>query len=157
LPDLAGRPVHPTPLYSIAANLILAALLARLRILGASDAITIGVFLMGGGMARFVEESFRAEPQTVSWGGLRVYQWLAIASLLAGILCTLLPGGPRAPGFALPTPTLLATAAGMALLTGLLMGVDFPGSNRRFSRLAPADDLGTVSAPAPASRATISG
>ncbi|MBL8960010.1 MAG: prolipoprotein diacylglyceryl transferase, partial [Gemmatimonadetes bacterium] len=47
LPDLAGRPVHPTPLYSIAANLILAALLARLRILGASDAITIGVFLMG--------------------------------------------------------------------------------------------------------------
>lgn len=140
LSDLAGRPIHATPLYSIAGNLILAGLLIRLRILGAPDPLVLGGYLMASGIARFVEESYRAEPQTMIVGGLRLYQWLAIGSLLAGILCTLLPAEPRAPGFAAPTATLLGAAVGMALLTGVMMGVDFPGSNRRFSRLAPADN-----------------
>lgn len=139
LSDLAGRPIHATPLYSIAGNLVIAALLIRLRILGAPDSLILGGYLMASGVARFVEESYRAEPQTMIVGGLRLYQWLAIGSLLAGILCTLLPAEPRAPGFAAPTATLLVAAAGMALLTGFMMGVDFPGSNRRFSRLASAD------------------
>ncbi len=140
LSDLAGRPIHATPLYSIAGNLIIAVLLIRLRILGAPDPLVLGGYLMASGIARFVEESYRAEPQTKIVGGLRLYQWLAIGSLLAGILCTLLPAEPRAPGFATPTATLLGAAVGMALLAGVMMGVDFPRSNRRFSRLAPADD-----------------
>lgn len=139
LSDLAGRPIHATPLYSIAGNLIIALLLIRLRFLGAPDPLVLGGYLMASGIARFVEESYRAEPQTMIVGGLRLYQWLAIGSLLAGILCTLLPAEPRAPGFAMPTATLLGAAVGMALLTGFMMGVDFPGSNRRFSRLAAAD------------------
>lgn len=87
-------------------------------------------------MARFVEESYRAEPHTLIVGGLRLYQWLAIGSLLAGILRTLLPAEPRAPGLAAPTAARLGAAIGMTLLTGFMMGVDFPDSNRRFSRLA---------------------
>lgn len=139
LSDLAGRPIHATPLYSIAGNLIIAVLLIRLRTLGAPDPLVLGGYLMASGIARFVEESYRAEPQTLIVGGLRLYQWLAIGSLLAGILCTLLPAESRAPGFAAPTAALLGAAIGMALLTGFMMGVDFPDSNRRFSRLAPAD------------------
>jgi hypothetical protein len=139
LSDLADQPIHATPLYSIAGNLVIAVLLIRLRILGAPDPLVLGGYLMASGIARFVEESYRAEPQTMIVGGLRLYQWLAILSLVAGVLCTLLPAEPRAAGFATPTATLLGAAFGMALVTGFAMGVDFPGSNRRFSRLAAAD------------------
>ena len=51
----------------------------------------------------------------------------------------MLPSASRAAGFAPPTPALVAAAIGMALVTGVLLGVDFPTSNRRFSRLADAD------------------
>jgi protein-S-isoprenylcysteine O-methyltransferase Ste14 len=139
LSDLAGRPVHATPLYSIAGNLLIGVLLVRLRVLGAPDPLVLGGYLMASGIARFVEESYRAEPQTMIVGGLRVYQWLAIASVVTGACCTLLPATPRAGGFAMPTGALVTAALGMAILAGLLMGVDVPDSNRRFSRLAAAD------------------
>jgi hypothetical protein len=51
----------------------------------------------------------------------------------------MLPAVPRAAGLATPSAALVGAAAGMALLAGLAMGVDLPGSNRRFSQLAPAD------------------
>jgi hypothetical protein len=38
-----------------------------------------------------------------------------------------------------PDAWILAGAAVMALISGFAMGVDFPGSSRRFSRLAAAD------------------
>jgi hypothetical protein len=139
LSDLAGQPIHATPLYSIAGNLVIGILLIRLRILGAPDPLVLGGYLMASGLARFVEESYRAEPQTPIVGGLRLYQWLAVASLVAGMLSTLLPAAPRAAGFATPTLPLLGAAVAMALVTGFMMGVDFPRSNRRFARLAAAD------------------
>ena len=71
--------------------------------------------------------------------GLHIYQWLAIGQTVAGIVTTTLPSAWRAGGFAAPTPALVAAAVGMALVTGVLMGVDFPSSNRRYSRLADAD------------------
>lgn len=45
----------------------------------------------------------------------------------------------RAGGFAAPTPALLLGALVLALATGFAMGVDFPNSNARFSRLAGVD------------------
>jgi hypothetical protein len=41
--------------------------------------------------------------------------------------------------FSPPTGGLVVAALALALVTGCAMGVDFPGSNRRFSRLAAAD------------------
>lgn len=136
---LAGVPLHPTPLYSIAGNLAIGAALVRLRALGAADALVLGLYLVLSGIARFVEESYRAEPQTRVIAGLHIYQWLAIGQTVAGIVTTTLPSAWRAGGFAAPTPALVAAAVGMALVTGVLMGVDFPSSNRRYSRLADAD------------------
>jgi protein-S-isoprenylcysteine O-methyltransferase Ste14 len=136
---LAGVPLHPTPLYSIAGNLLIGLGLVRLRALGAADVLVIGLYLILSGMARFVEESYRAEPQTRIVAGLHIYQWLAVGQALAGIVTTTLPSTARAGGFTLPSPPLLAGAVVMALLAGAAMGVDFPRSNRRFSRLADAD------------------
>jgi protein-S-isoprenylcysteine O-methyltransferase Ste14 len=139
LANLAGIPIHATPLYSIAGNLIIGVLLVRLRVLAAPDSLVVGVYLMLSGIARFVEESFRAEPQTPTIAGLHSYQWLAIACLLAGMLSTAIPAGPGPAGFDAPAPPLLWAALAMALITGFAMGVDFPASNRRFSRLAAGD------------------
>jgi prolipoprotein diacylglyceryltransferase/protein-S-isoprenylcysteine O-methyltransferase Ste14 len=139
LSHLAGRPIHATPLYSIAGNLVVAAILLRLRTLGAADTLVLGVFLILNGLARFVEEGYRAEPQTPVIGGLHSYQWLAIASVLGGAWCTTLRGRSGGAGFGSVEPRVILGALAFGLLAGFAMGVDFPQSNRRFSRLASAD------------------
>jgi protein-S-isoprenylcysteine O-methyltransferase Ste14 len=139
LADLAGVPVHPAPLYSILGNIVIGVLLLRLHAVGAADALVVGGYLVLSGTARFVEESYRGEPQTPILAGLRSYQWLAIASVLSGAVLTSL--GPLAATHA-PAPGPWPLAAGtlaMAAIFGFAMGVDFPRSNRRFSRLAAAD------------------
>jgi protein-S-isoprenylcysteine O-methyltransferase Ste14 len=137
--DLANRPIHATPLYSIAGNIIVGIIVLRLRFLAAPDAIVIGVYLMLAGLARFVEEGYRAESQTPVVGGLRSCQWIAIASLLAGMLVTTLPPTAGSRGFTPPALPAIIVAALVGTLSGLAMGVDFPRSNRRFSQLARAD------------------
>jgi protein-S-isoprenylcysteine O-methyltransferase Ste14 len=137
--DLAGVPLHPTPLYSILGNVVIGVVLLRLRVIGASNGMELGIYLVLGGLARFVEESYRGEPQTRVIGGLHIYQWLAIASVAAGMLCTTIPSTSPASPFTAPTPALWSVAAGLGLLAAFAMGMDFPQSNRRFSRLAAAD------------------
>lgn len=141
LANLRGVPIYPTPLYSILGNVVIGILLLRLRLLGAPDTLIVGVYLLLGGLARFVEESYRGEPQTHVIAGLHSYQWLAIASLVIGAICTALPPDAGLTGFDAPHGPLLLAAAALACVTGIAMGVDFPASNRRFSRLASADRL----------------
>lgn len=94
----------------------------------------VGVYLILAGLARFVEEAYRGEPQTAVKAGLKLYQWLAIMSVLAGVLVTMLGGSPSA-----PAPQLnwcaLAAGTGFGLFASFALGVDFPDSNRRFARL----------------------
>lgn len=137
---LAGVPLHPTPLYSIITNVATGILLLRLWWLGAPVALVLGLYFILNAVARFVEESYRAEPQTPIRAGLRIYQWLALAGFLVGIFFTTLgPASP--PPMGDPTDTaVLAGAALVALIAWLITGVDFPTSNRRFSRLADADE-----------------
>jgi hypothetical protein len=86
-----------------------------------------------------VEEGYRAEPQTPVIGGLHSYQWLAISSILGGVWCTTLTAGSARAGFGSVDPRVILGALAFGLLAGFAMGVDFPQSNRRFSRLASAD------------------
>jgi protein-S-isoprenylcysteine O-methyltransferase Ste14 len=139
LANLAGVPIHATPLYSIAGNVVIGLLLLRLRLIGAPDALLVGSYLILGGCARFVEESFRAEPQTPIIAGLHSYQWVAIASVLAGIVATALQSAPAVQPFHPLTMSLVLSALALGAITGAAMGVDLPKSDRRFSRLAPAD------------------
>lgn len=132
---LNGVPLHPTPLYSIAANVVIGLVLGRLWSLGTPCAFIAGVYLVLSGLCRFVEESYRGEPQTPVCAGLRLYQWFAAASVLGGIGVSAL-ASPAADG-ALHLgwwPVVLGLAVGAVYW--FAMGVDFPGSERRFSRLA---------------------
>jgi prolipoprotein diacylglyceryltransferase len=137
--NLADVPIHATPLYSIAGNLVIGMVIIRLKTLATPDSLIVGIYLILSGCARFVEESYRAEPQTPIVWGLRIYQWLAVLTLLIGVVCTVLPSEPAQSGFEAPSAMLVVTAVVMAVIAGTAMGVDFPGSNRRFSRLAAAD------------------
>ena len=137
--QLSGVPLYPTPVYSIAGNIVIGALLIRLRTLSCPDSLLFGVYLILSGCARFVEESYRGEPQTPLVLGLRIYQWFAIGTLVAGIVSTMIPMPPSEQTFSVPSAALLTWAVVMFLVFAAAMGLDFPHSNRRFSRLAAAD------------------
>ncbi|HYP75959.1 MAG TPA: prolipoprotein diacylglyceryl transferase family protein [Polyangiaceae bacterium] len=128
-------PLHPTQLYSVLWNVLVGLVISRLWTLRCSLPLICGMYLICTGLGRFVEESYRGEPQTPVYGRLRLYQWIAIATLLIGGALTTLEG-PRSSGAA----ALHAGGWWLAALVGLIvaaaLGVDFPESKRRFSRLA---------------------
>ena len=93
-----------------------------------------GAYFILVGLSRFVEEHFRGEPQTMSIGGLRLYQWLALMFVIGGAALTTIAGA-SAPRPALPGWSVLLPLAVLALVTYAAYGVDMPRSNRRFSRL----------------------
>ncbi|HEV2448074.1 MAG TPA: prolipoprotein diacylglyceryl transferase family protein [Candidatus Sulfopaludibacter sp.] len=134
LAHLAGIPVHATPVYSILWNVLVGAALLRLAQIGASSAFLCRVYLLLSGCGRFVEEAYRGEPQTRLVAGLRFYQWMAVACVVAGAAMTCVGNSPPLPAFSVrPASILLGLACG--LLTWFVSGVDFPESNRRFARL----------------------
>jgi hypothetical protein len=132
---LGGVELHPTALYSIVANAVIGILLVRLWIAGAPLAFIAGSYFILSGLERFVEEHFRGEPQTRVVAGLRMYQWLSIASVIAGAIISVLPS-PNAPAIHTVSLTTIAVALVSACVAYFAYGVDFPDSQRRFSRLA---------------------
>jgi hypothetical protein len=135
LTSLAGVPVHPTPLYSILSNLVIAIIMTRFWLVHADFSLIVGVFLMLNGLARFVEESYRGEPQTPIKAGLRSYQWLAIGSVIAGVFATMISNTGHPSALSLNWQSLIA-ATGFSMVVWFALGVDFPNSNKRFARLA---------------------
>lgn len=134
IPALRDVPIHATPLYSILWNILIALAVARLYWLHVNAAMIGGIYLILSGLGRFVEEAYRGEPQTPVLWGLRLYQWIAIITVLAGAMVTTctnapVPTRPQFDSSLLPLPLLCALAA------WFVTGVDFPESNRRFARL----------------------
>jgi len=115
--------------------LLVAAVLLRLWTLHAPLPFVVGMYLVLVGLGRFVEEHLRGEPQTAVIGGLRLYQWLAAAFVVAGAVVTTLPGSP-APPLSWPSASDLAVLALFSVLVYAAYGLDFPRLNTRFSRLA---------------------
>jgi prolipoprotein diacylglyceryltransferase len=135
LANLADVPIHPTPLYSILWNVVTALVVVRLWSLHARWHLIGGVYLILNGLGRFVEEAFRGEPQTPTVARLRLYQWTAVASVVAGALVTALGKSAQAPVLQ-PNLASLIAAAAFAVVTWAALGLDFPESGARSSRLA---------------------
>ena len=131
---LKGELVHPTPLYSIVWLFFVGLFLFSLWAKSVSCPVIFGIYLILTSLGRFVEEAYRGEVQTPILGGLHLYQWTAIISVLVGILMTTVTA---------ETPSLVSgfnlESVWAALLCGMFscfaMGIDFPYSNARFSRL----------------------
>ena len=136
LSSFGTQPLHPTPLYSILANVVIGVLLLRLWYVGAALGLIGGLYLILAGIARFVEESYRGEPQTAIVGGLRLYQWTAIASVLAGMGLSSLGGPPAPDSSGWLSASVGVTVIVFGLLTTVAMGADLPASTRRYARLS---------------------
>ncbi len=134
LSTLAGVPLHPTPLYSMLWNVVIAVILTRLWFGGCPLSLIGGLYLILTGVGRFVEEAYRGEPQTRIALGLRFYQWIAIVTVVAGAVVTAVGSDP-APFPLFPPPEVILAGAAFGLVTWGALGLDFPGSNRRFARL----------------------
>jgi prolipoprotein diacylglyceryltransferase len=134
LSEFAGVPLHPTPLYSILWNIVIAVILTRLWLGGVPLSLVGGLYLIMTGVGRFVEEAYRGEPQTRLMRGLRFYQWIAIVTVIGGGIVTALPSG-NAPPLIVPGMGVILTGAAFGLLTWGALGLDFPGSDKRFARL----------------------
>ena len=136
LAGLKGRSIHPTQLYSILGNLVIGAVLVWLWSVGAPLTLIGGLYLALAGLVRFIEEGYRGEPMTKIVAGLHIYQWFAVAMLVSGTLVMMI----HSAGAPMPSASAIVPALEMGLVVfvvcGFAMGVDFPDSQRRFSRLS---------------------
>lgn len=131
---LKNELIHPTPLYSILWLTWVGIFLLTLWLKGTTIPLLFGLYLILTSIGRFVEEAYRGEVQTPLFGGLHLYQWTAIISLLVGMAMTTIRIDPvnLQPGYS--WEALVAALFG-GLFIFFAMGVDFPQSNARFSRL----------------------
>jgi protein-S-isoprenylcysteine O-methyltransferase Ste14 len=132
--NLKGVSLHPTPTYSILWLILVGTVELKLWFAGADYALIAGMYFLLTSLGRFVEEAYRGEVQTPIYRGLRLYQWIAIGVFVLGAVLTCIQTTPVAlsPGFEFST---LWGALWVGFFTFFAMGVDFPKSNRRFSRL----------------------
>lgn len=132
---LTGTPVYPTQVYSIVGNIFIGMVMFRMLMVGSQSANVISVYLILSSLARFVEETYRGEPQTPRLAGLNIYHWFSIVGLIVGTVFTMIPSENIAfAGF--PTdPVIWAGAMAFGILVAFIMSVDLPKSSRRFSRL----------------------
>ena len=134
LSNLGGKPVHPTPVYSILWNVVIAVVLTRLWFGQVPLSLIAGLYLILTGVGRFVEEAYRGEPQTRVKAGLRFYQWIAVFTVVAGAVFTCVGSGASA-GVLQFDWLIVGSAAVFGAVTWFALGVDFPRSDRRFARL----------------------
>ena len=137
LSKLTGQYILITQLYSILFNLLLGPFLWALWVSQVvSSPFVVGMYLILTGIERFAEDGYRGETQTPVYLGLKESQWNAIVGLLVGIVITMIPSEPPS----LVTSGLSLSLVIVSLVGGLFgafaMGMDFPKSTARFSRLS---------------------
>lgn len=135
LAELRGIAIYPTPLFSIIGNLFIGMVVFRMARLGAPGSSIIGIYFILSSIARFVEETYRGEPQTPVFGGLKIYQWICIVLLVIGSILTMIPSAPVSLDGAGTSYLTWIFAIIFGLLSGTAMGVDLPNSTKRFTRL----------------------
>jgi protein-S-isoprenylcysteine O-methyltransferase Ste14 len=131
---MKGELLHPTPLYSILWLFLIGFILLSLWNNDFSSSFIFGLYLILTGIGRFVEEAYRGEVQTRIIKGLRLYQWTAILSVIIGIFMTSIQIDKLVIISDFGWEIIISAVLG-GLFTTFAMGVDFPYSNARFSRL----------------------
>jgi len=131
---LKGELLHPTQLYSILWLFFVGIVLFTLWMNHLSNPLIFGLYLIFTSLGRFVEEAYRGEAQTAIIKGLRLYQWIAVIVCIVGIAMTQIKAESLVTNPCFSWDTLWLAAIG-GFFNFFAMGVDFPNSNVRFSRL----------------------
>lgn len=134
LSEYGGKYIHPTPVYSILWNIVIFFILVKLVFTEFDVNVISGTYLILTGLGRFIEESLRGEPQTRIIGGLRLYQWIAIAAVFAGAVFISFPHGGNFDNAGI-SPQIFIYSFIIGLVVYFALGADIPSSNKRFSRL----------------------
>ncbi|CAF0741986.1 unnamed protein product [Adineta ricciae] len=136
LSQLHNKHIHITPAYSILANALIGMLLWRLWYSEVSLCLIISLYFILIGLSRFVEERFRGEVQTMICRRLKIYQWGSIAFVCIGICFSMLPFNDKVSLHLNGKYEYVIPSIIFGCITASAMGVDFPESTKRFSRLA---------------------
>ncbi len=134
LSHLKGELLHPTQLYAMIWLFLVGFVLLALWQHDFSPSFIFGLYLILTGIGRFVEEAYRGEVQTPIVKSLRLYQWTAILSVVIGIIMTVIHIDVVVITSDAGWETIASAIIG-GLFTAFAMGIDFPYSNARFSRL----------------------
>ena len=92
-PDPALGRVHPVQLYAVVAALALGAVLLALLLRQPRPGLVAAVALLAGGLIAFLLEMLTQPDLPVGW--LEPGQWIAVASMLAGIVLCISPQTPQ--------------------------------------------------------------
>jgi protein-S-isoprenylcysteine O-methyltransferase Ste14 len=135
---LKGEYILNTQLYSILFNVPLGLLLLSMWLShGVHSTAIIGLYFILTGIERFTEDAYRGERQVKRIGALRENQWIALASVLVGILISILPSPlPGIPHSGWLDQGFFVSMITVGLLTAFAMSMDFPQSTLPFSRLS---------------------
>ncbi len=131
-----GIPIYATQLYSIIGNVILGIWLLFLWSRGVMFTSIIGIYLIGAGSIRFIEESFRGEPLTRVIKGLRIYQWFSILIYVCGFLIMSVKSGYTYRWRLIDIKLGIFIFILFFVICAFAMSVDFPYSKKRFSKLS---------------------
>ncbi len=134
---LKGVYILNTPLFSVLCSLLLGFLLWSMWLThNLNSWLIIGMYAILTGIERFTEDAYRGETQTKMVRGLRENQWVAIVALIIGILITLIPTSLPSNTTGIIDLFSVAIALVAGLFAAFAMSMDFPKSNKRFSRLS---------------------
>ena len=136
LSKLGSTYIHITAAYSILANILVGMLLWRWWYSNVSLHLIISLYFILIGFSRFVEETFRGEIQTPIYYQLKIYQWLSILFVLAGILISCIPCDERTRLEFRWKYQYIIPSICFGLVVAFIMAVDFPESKKRFSKLS---------------------
>ena len=103
---IGGVPVHPTPLYSAAGNLLLVLAMDALFTTPRAG-VFVATYLMAAAVGRLAIEFLRGEP-ALKRLGLTSYQWITLAQFCCGLLLLLVTGPARPLQLGLGEALLLA-------------------------------------------------
>jgi protein-S-isoprenylcysteine O-methyltransferase Ste14 len=128
--------IHITPVYSILANILIGIFLWRLWYSNVSLYLIVSLYFILIGLSRFVEEAFRGEIQTPIYYKLNIYQWMSILFVIIGIVISMIPPDDHIRLKFIWKYQYLIASIGFGCIATFAMGVDFPESNIRFSKLS---------------------
>lgn len=136
LSQLKNTYIHITAGYSILANVVIGMLLWRLWYSNVSLCLILSLYFILIGFSRFVEEAFRGEIQTPIYYKLKIYQWMSILFVFIGVLISITIYDNSYRLHFIWNYQYLLASIGFGFIVTFAMGVDFPESNMRFSRLS---------------------
>ncbi|NQV15518.1 prolipoprotein diacylglyceryl transferase [bacterium] len=135
-PNLKGKRLHPTQIYSVLANMaiygtiLMLAILWETRPVGALAAVYMGLY----GLKRFSVEFIRGEYPRVYFFGLTIWQWFSLSFVLQGlVIFALVIFNPTFVGVAGPGLGIqsLQSALGVLVLASAILGLAYGTHGRK--------------------------